>query len=217
MGSGRKAGLECILEPQLKEWVGNIAFKHCRNSTNRIYKAANPPGAQPRLKAKQILARLGRMPKDGGFDLVVSQRISDSLHHMLKYLMWAFDLVEMQKNKYEHYVPADRYRFMRMLGLVPNGKIPLEFDIVSIGGPNRGQKTGVWIGTLDQLSDQKGDQRLIPNKMQCQALVEKIFGEDEAYDRARVLKLQRPAVRECFANQDGNLRQSYETARALSM
>lgn len=208
--------MECRLEQKLKEWVGQATLRRCHNNSNHIYNTVNLPGAQRLLNAQEIMERMGLTPQDGGFEPAVSRDISDSLN-MLKHMMWAFDLVEMQKNKYAYFVPADRYRFMRMLGLVPNGKIPLEFDIVSTGGPNRGQKTGVWIGTLDQLSDQKGDQRLIPNKRQCEALLVEIFGAEEAFNKARALRLQRHAVRECFANQGGNLRQSYETARALSM
>lgn len=209
--------MECRLELQLKEWVGQAALSRCHNASNHIYKTVNLPGAQRLLKAQGIMERMGLTPQDGGCDPAVSRNISDSLNSMLKDMMWAFDLVEMQKNKYAYFFPADRYRFMRKMGLVPNGKIPLEFDIVSTGGPNRGQKTGVWIGTLDQLSDQKGDQRLIPNKRQCEALLVEIFGAEAAFNKARALRLQRHAVRECFANQGGNLRQSYETARALSM
>lgn len=187
-----------------------------RNCCSRIVKAANPPGAQLRLDAEQIMAKMGLGPNEGGFDPEASRTIANSLNHMIKHMLWAFDLVEMQKNKYAHFVPADRYRFTRMLGLVPDGKIPLEFDIISTDGPNKGQKTGVWKGTLDQLSWEKGDQRKIPNKIQCELLVKEIFGEAEANDRATLLRLRSVAVRECFADESVDLRACYEEALALS-
>lgn len=218
VGHGASAGIRCTLDPPLMAWMGGDILQRFRTCCNRIFKAANPPGAQRRLGAEQIMAKMGLRPNEGGFDPEASRTIANSLNHMIKHMMWAFDLVEMQKNNYAHFVPADRYRFTRMLGLVPDGKIPLEFDIISTDGPNKGQKTGVWKGTLDQLSWEKGDQRKIPNKIQCDLLVKEIFGEVEAVDRARLLRLGSVGVRECFADADENadLRARYEKALALS-
>lgn len=142
-GDGPHGGIQCKLDPELELWVGNDVMKRIRNAMNHVFNAANPPGGQRRLNADQIVAKMGLSPDEGGFDPAASKRIAESLNHMLKHMMWAFDLVEMQKNNYAHFVPADRYRFARMLGLVPNGKTPLEFDIISTDGPKMGQKTGV--------------------------------------------------------------------------
>lgn len=164
-GYGAWAGMECKLDPQLEAWVGEAVVKRIRYCTNNIFKAANPPGALPKLDAHQITARMGLTPHDGGFDPAVSRRIEESLNPMIKHMLWAFDFVRMEKDNYEDFVPADRYRLARMLGLMPNGKVPLVFDIVSKYGPNKGQKVGVWRGTLDQLSHVKGDQGLLPTRM----------------------------------------------------
>ncbi|KAI7774117.1 hypothetical protein LA080_009284 [Diaporthe eres] len=158
------AGMQCVLEPQLEAWVGEGVMKRCRYCTNNIFKAADPLGAPHKFDAHQITARMGLTLHDGGFDPAVPRRIEESLNHMIKHMLWAFDFVRMEKDNYKGFVPADRYRLARMLGLMPNGKVPLVFDIVSKYGPNKGQKVGVWRGTLDQLSHEKGDQRLLPNK-----------------------------------------------------
>lgn len=163
-GYGAWAGMVCVLDPQLEAWVGEAVVKRCRYCTNKIFQAVNPPGAPRKLDAHQITARMGLTLHDGGFDPAVSRRIEESLNHMIKHMLWAFDFVKMEKDNYKNFVPADRYRLARMLGLMPNGKVPLVFDIVSKYGPNKGQKMGVWRGTLDQLSHVKGDQRLLPNK-----------------------------------------------------
>lgn len=162
---GLSGGMQCILDPELELWVGKDIMKKIRNCTNHVFKAANPPGTQRRLDARQITARMGLMPHEGGFDPAVSRRIEESLNHMFKHMLWAFDFVQMQKNKYIHFVPADRYRLARMLGLMPNGRAHLEFDIVSRHGPKRGRKIGVWKGVLDQLSTRKGDQSLLSDRM----------------------------------------------------
>lgn len=162
------------------------------------------------------MARIGLTPNEGGFDPGACREIANSLNHMLKHMMWAFDLVEMQKNNYKHFVPADRYRFARMLQLIPDGRFSLEFDIVEEQGPTNGQKVGVWKGTLDQLSDKKGDQRLIPNKKQCKVLLEEIFSEKELDHRVSLLKLERFSVRECFADDKATLRLRYNRALAVS-
>lgn len=157
--------MRCKLDPELEAWVGKDIMKRVRNCTNHVFKAANPPSKLRRLDAQQITALMGLMPHEGGFDQAVSRRIEESLNHMIKHMLWAFDFVQMQKNKYQHFVPADRYRLARMLGLMPNGRAQLEFDIVSRRGPNKGQKIGVWKGVLDQLSRLKGDQSLLPDRM----------------------------------------------------
>ncbi|KAG6360891.1 hypothetical protein INS49_011959 [Diaporthe citri] len=216
VGYGASAGIRCILDPPpLMGWMGGYTLGRFRNCCSRIVKAANPAGAQHRLDAHQIMAKMGLRPNEGGFDPAASTKIANSLNHMIKHMMWAFDLVKMQKNNYEHFVPADRYRFTRMLGLMPDGKIPIEFDIISTDGPNKGQKIGLWKGTLDQLSWDKGDQRKIPNNIQCELLVKEIFGEVEADDRANLVRLGSVEVRECFADENVDLRACYEKVLAL--
>lgn len=87
--------------------------------------------------------------------------------------------------------------------------------MVSTDGPNKGQKTGVWKGTLDQLSDKKGDQRKIPNKIQCELLLEETFGEHEVEVISNSLRLANVVVRECFADESVDLYGRY--LRALEM
>lgn len=156
------------------------------------------------------------MPDNGGFDPAVRRRIAESLSHMFKHMMWAFDLAEMRKNDYKNFVPADRYRFARMLGVVPSGMHHIQFDIFARDGPNQGEKVGVWKGSLEQLSWRQGDQRKIPNAIQCYLLVEEIFGEDEVERRVDALRLTRLAARECLADESVALAARYQRALTLS-
>lgn len=107
----------------------------------------------------------------------------------------------MKKNNYAHYIPADRYCLARMLRLITHtahASIPLEFHIVAVDSLTRGQVTGVWKGTLDQLSHRKGDQHVIPTRLQCELMLDDIFG-DEGPDKAELLRLDLFEVREWFA------------------
>lgn len=128
----------CVFLPQLEDWVGKDVVQHRRDCTNRIYDAVNPAGSVHNLNSQQIMARIGLMSDNGGFEAPVRRRIAEFL--MFRNMMWAFDLVEMEKNNYKHFVPRDRYRFARALGIVPRSTIPIEFDIIAKHGRNRGQR-----------------------------------------------------------------------------
>lgn len=202
-----REGIVGVFPPPLEDWVGKDVIKRCRNATNHIYDAINPAGTVDKLNAEQIMHRIGLPSDHGGFPAPVRRRIAESLCHMLKHMMWAFDLVEMQKNHYKHFVPADRYRFARALGIVPRSNIPIEFDIIICG-----RKRGVWKGTLDQLSWDKGDQAKIPNKIQCYLLVEELFGEDQVDMRVNALKLDDIWVRRWFVREGYSRRARYNGA-----
>lgn len=128
----------CVFLPQLEDWVGKDVVQHRRDCTNRIYDAVNPAGSVHNLNSQQIMTRIGLMSDNGGFEAPVRRRIAEFL--MFRNMMWAFDLVEMEKNNYKHFVPRDRYRFARALGIVPRNRIPIEFDIIAKHGRNRGQR-----------------------------------------------------------------------------